>query len=76
VGGAAFLLTGLVASMAAANLFLIRLRTPMDVAFCLVALSAIVTGWLLVRSAMHALSPHRLVPTRSLSQISSVLGRS
>ena len=75
VGGAAFLLVGLVLLLASSSLFLIRLGAPMDVAFLAVGVTTILIGWLLLWSGTKALQPRKLLPSRSLAQISSLLGR-
>jgi hypothetical protein len=64
-GGAAFLLAGLIVFLAGAS----------DLAFLAVAGTAILIGWLLLRTGMGALQPRKLLPARSLSQISSLFRR-
>ena len=74
-GGAAFLLAGLIVFLAGASLVLMRLGMPTDLAFLAVAGTAILIGWLLLRTGMGALQPRKLLPARSLSQISSLFRR-
>ncbi len=75
VAGAVFLLAGLTVFLAAASMFLVRVGAPMDVAFFAVAATSIGIGSLLVWSGTNALQPRKLLPERSLAQISSLLGR-
>jgi hypothetical protein len=60
--------------LVAASLALLRFGVPMDLAFLIVAIVAIVISLLLLRSGVAALKPSRLVPAKSISQISSLLG--
>jgi Putative Actinobacterial Holin-X, holin superfamily III len=60
--------------LVAASLALMRFGLPMDLAFLIVAVVAIVISLILLRSGVSALKPSRLVPTKSISQISSLLG--
>jgi membrane protein implicated in regulation of membrane protease activity len=74
-GGLALMFAGLFVLLIAAGLLLTRLRIPPDLAFLLVAVAAFVVAWLLLRLAARRLNAERLMPTRSLSQVSSLLGR-
>ena len=60
--------------LVAASLALMRFGLPMDLAFLIVAIVAIIISLILVRSGVSALKPSRLVPAKSISQISSLLG--
>ena len=73
--GAAMALTGIVILCAALVAFLVRLGAPLDVACLIVAIVAIVTSLLLLRSGARVFREIRLAPARSLAQISSLLGR-
>jgi membrane protein implicated in regulation of membrane protease activity len=75
VGGAAFLLAGLIVLLAAGSAFLLRLGLPLDAACLIVAVVAFAIGWLLLRFAQRAWQPQKLTPARSLAQISSLMGR-
>ena len=58
----------------AAGLALTRLGVPLDVALLILAVVVLVTGLLLMRVGIKGLKPSRLVPAKSISQISSLLG--
>ena len=58
----------------AAGLALTRLGVPFDVSFLILAVVVLVTGLLLMRAGIKGLKPSRLVPAKSISQISSLLG--
>jgi Putative Actinobacterial Holin-X, holin superfamily III len=60
--------------LAAASLFLLRFGVPLDLAFLIVAVVAIAVGLILLRLGAAGLKPSRLVPAKSLSQISSLFG--
>jgi hypothetical protein len=60
--------------LASASLFLLRFGLPLDLAFLIIALVAIVVSLLLLRSGVAGLRPSRLVPAKSISQISSLFG--
>src|SRR5882757_1962156 len=73
VGGVLLCLSlGLI--LVAASLALVRFGLPLDLAFLIVAVVAIVISLILLRSGASALKPSRLVPAKSISQISSLLG--
>src|ERR1700760_1751900 len=74
VVGGALLCVSVGIVLVAASLALLRFGLPMDLAFLIVAVVAIVIGLLLLRSGASALKPSRLVPAKSISQISSLLG--
>jgi hypothetical protein len=58
----------------AAGLALTRLGVPLDVSFLILAVVVLVAGLVLMRVGIKGLNPSRLVPTKSISQISSLLG--
>jgi hypothetical protein len=58
----------------ATGLALTRLGVPLDVSFLILAVVVLVTGLLLMRAGIKGLKPSRLVPAKSISQISSLLG--
>jgi hypothetical protein len=58
----------------AISLFLMRLGAPLDLSFLIVALALLTGGLLALRWGAKRLKPSRLAPTRSISQISSLLG--
>ena len=73
--GAAFMFAGLIVLLAAVSVFLVRFGAPLDIACLVVAVAALMGGLLLMRSGGRALQPGKLLPTRSLAQISSLLWR-
>jgi Putative Actinobacterial Holin-X, holin superfamily III len=73
--GAGIVFAGLVVLLTAGGFFLVRLGAPPDVAFLIVAVAALLGGWLLIKSGGKAIQPGRLLPARSLGQISALLGR-
>ncbi len=73
--GAAISFIGIIFLFAAASAFLVRLGVPLDGACLIVAIVALIVGFVLVRSGGKALRPERLLPTRSFAQLSSLLGR-
>jgi hypothetical protein len=74
VVGGVLLCVSLALVLVAASLALLRFGLPMDLAFLIVAVVAIVISLILLRSGATALKPSRLVPAKSISQISSLLG--
>jgi len=74
VVGVVLLAVGLGFVLVAASLFLLRFGVPLDLAFLIVAMVAIVVSLVLLRSGVVGLKPSRLVPAKSISQISSLLG--
>jgi hypothetical protein len=74
VVGGVLLCVSLALILVAASLALLRFGLPMDLAFLIVAVVAIVISLILLRSGATALKPSRLVPAKSISQISSLLG--
>lgn len=60
--------------LVAASLFLFRYGLPLDLAFLIVAVIAIAISLLLLRSGVARLKLSRFVPTKSISQISSLFG--
>ena len=73
--GAAFLVCGLFVLLAALCAFLVRLGLPADLACLVVAVIALLTGWLCLRSGVSKFESGALVPRRSLNQISSLIKR-
>ena len=74
VVGIVLLAGGLGLLMIAAGLALGRFGVPHDLAFLIVAGVAIVVSAILMRVGAAGLKPSQLVPARSLSQISSLIG--
>ena len=66
LGGALFLV--------AVSLALRRFGIPADLAFLIVALFVIAAGAIALVSGLRGLKPSRLAPSKSISQISSLLG--
>jgi hypothetical protein len=75
LAGTSILLAGLLSAVAALCALLVRLGLPIDAACFLVAVAALLSGWVLLRSGMRALRPSNLMPRRSLRQISWLLRR-
>ena len=74
VAGGVLLCVALGLVLVAASLFLLRFGLSLDLAFLIVAAVAIVISLMLLRSGVGALKPSRLVPAKSISQISSLFG--
>jgi uncharacterized protein YjbJ (UPF0337 family) len=74
VVGGVLLCVALGLVLVAASLFLLRFGLPLDLAFLIVAAVAIVISLILLRSGVAALKPSRIVPAKSISQISSLFG--
>jgi hypothetical protein len=72
--GLVFLPIGLTLILVAVSLSLRRFGIPADLAFLIVALLAIAAGSLALISGLKGLKPARLTPSKSLSQISSLMG--
>jgi hypothetical protein len=72
--GLIFLPIGLALIFVALSLALRRFGIPADLAFLIVALLAIAGGSLALISGLTGLKPVRLIPSRSISRISSLLG--
>jgi uncharacterized membrane protein YqjE len=72
--GLIFIPIGLTFIFVAISLALLRFGIPADLAFLIVAVGAIAVGCLALISGLRGLKPSRLVPSKSLSQISSLLG--
>jgi hypothetical protein len=72
--GLIFLPIGLTLVFVAISLALRRLGIPADFAFLIVALVAITVGSFALISGLRGLKPSRLVPSKSISQISSLVG--
>jgi hypothetical protein len=72
--GFTFLPIGLCLVFVAVSLALRRFGTPADLAFLIVALVAISAGCFALFSGLRGLKPSRLASSKSISQISSLLG--
>jgi pilus assembly protein TadC len=72
--GLVFLPIGLTLIFVAISLALRRFGIPADLAFVIVALVAMAVGSFALISGLRSLKPSRLVPSKSISQISSLLG--
>ena len=60
--------------LVAASLFFLRFGVPLDLAFLIVAVVAIAASLILLRWGVGGLRPSRLVPAKSIAQISSLFG--
>lgn len=60
--------------LVAVSVFLLRFGIPLDLAFLIIAVVAITASLLLLRLGVAGLKPSRLVPAKSISQISSLFG--
>jgi hypothetical protein len=65
---------GVALFLVAVSLALGRFGIPADLAFLIVALLAIAAGSFVMISGLKGLKPSRLAPSKSISQISSLLG--
>ena len=74
VAGLILLPVGLGLIIVACALLLTRLGVPLDLAFLILALAVIVVGLGLAWAGVRGLKPSRLIPSKSISQISSLLG--
>jgi hypothetical protein len=72
--GLAFVPIGLALVLVAFALALRRFGVPADLAFLIVAVLAIAIGSLALVSGFRGLKPNALVPSKSVSQISSLMG--
>jgi uncharacterized membrane protein len=72
--GLALLGIGLGLIFVALSLFIARFGVPLDLAFLVVALVTMTAGLLAVLSGARNLQPSRLLPEKSISQISSLMG--
>jgi hypothetical protein len=72
--GLIFLPIGLSLIFVAISLALRRFGIPADLAFLIVALVAIAAGSFALVTGLRGLKPARLAPSKSISQISSLLG--
>jgi Putative Actinobacterial Holin-X, holin superfamily III len=70
----AMLPIGLVLLFVAASLFIARFGVPLDLAFLIAALVATIVGLLALWFGFRSLRPSRLLPVKSISQISTLLG--
>jgi Putative Actinobacterial Holin-X, holin superfamily III len=74
IAGAVLLLVSLGLLSGALCVFLLRFGVALDLSFLIVGIVAIGVAFFLVRSGVAGLNPSRLVPAKSISQISSLLG--
>jgi hypothetical protein len=74
VVGLVLLPVGLGLVFIAVGLLLTRLGVPLDLAFLILAVAVIAAGLLLLWAGVRGLKPSRLVPAKSISQISSLFG--
>jgi hypothetical protein len=65
---------GVALFLVAVSLALRRFGIPADLAFLIVALFVIAAGAFALISGLRGLKPSRLAPSKSISQISSLLG--
>jgi hypothetical protein len=65
---------GVALFLVAVSLALRRFGIPADLAFLIVALLVIAAGSFVLISGLRGLKPSRLAPSKSISQISSLLG--
>jgi Putative Actinobacterial Holin-X, holin superfamily III len=72
--GLVFLSIGVALFLVAVGLALRRFGIPGDLAFLIVALLVIAAGSFALISGLKGLKPSRLAPSKSISQISSLLG--
>jgi hypothetical protein len=72
--GLVFLPIGIALFLVAVSLVLRRFGIPGDLAFLIVALLVIAAGSFALISGLKGLKPSRLAPSKSISQISSLLG--
>ena len=72
--GLVFLPIGLALIFVALSLALRRFGISVDVAFLIVALLVMAGGSLALISGLKGLKPVRLIPSKSISQISSLMG--
>jgi hypothetical protein len=71
--GAALLFGGTIILLVAVGYFLMRFGVPPDMSFLIVAALTLIIGGGLLRAGAKELSLSRLVPHRSLAQISAIL---
>jgi hypothetical protein len=74
VAGLILLPVGLGLIIVACALLLTRLGVPLDIAFLILAVVVIVVGLGLAWAGVRGLKPSRLMPAKSISQISSLFG--
>ena len=72
--GLVLLPIGVIFLFVALGLVLMRFGVPLDLSFLIVAVIAILGGVLALRTGAKGLKPSRLAPTKTISQISSLLG--
>ncbi len=74
VAGGVLFAVGLGLILVAASLALMRFGLPADLSFCIVAVVSIIVSLILVWVGASGLKPSRIIPAKSISQISSLLG--
>ncbi len=74
VAGVVLLAAGLLLILVALSVSLLRFGLPLDLSFFLVAVVTLIVSLILVRVGAGGLKLSRIVPARSISQISSLLG--
>jgi Putative Actinobacterial Holin-X, holin superfamily III len=72
--GLVFLPIGVALILVAFSLALRRFGIPTDLAFLIVALLVIVGGSTALITGLRGLKPSRLIPSKSITQVSSLLG--
>jgi hypothetical protein len=72
--GLVFLPIGLALIFVSLSLALRRFGIPADLAFLIVALLVIALGSLVLISGLKGLKPSRLIPSKTVSQVSTLLG--
>jgi hypothetical protein len=72
--GLVFLPIGVAFILVAFSLALRRFGIPVDLAFLIVGLLVIAPGSFALMSGLSGLKPSRFVPSKSISQVSSLLG--
>ena len=72
--GVVLLTSGLGLILVAGGLSLLRFGVPLDLAFLIVAVVTVAVSLVLLRMGVAGFKPSRLVPSKSISQISSLFG--
>ncbi len=72
--GGVLLVIGLGLILVALSLALLQFGLPLDLSFCIVAVAAILVSVILMRVGASGLKVSRMVPTRSIAQISTLFG--
>jgi Putative Actinobacterial Holin-X, holin superfamily III len=74
IAGLVLLPAGLGLILVALSLSLVRFGVPLDLAFLIVAVVVIGVGLVSLLLGLRGLKPSKLLPARSISQISSLIG--